>query len=1233
MNNGYPPMMKMIKIQTILFALFVNALFLFGQDGQNASTFEAEKVRKGGKVVRADIIATESGQKSKIDETLEIEEKGKDSDNNEKTSFDFSNSINEFSEIVLKYKTEIFVSIIGGLILLNIQFILKIVIQLIKNILKIVKNIFIILYYFITCNSYFCNGCFAKQLHIKKTFPLNIPLKEKMKNTYIQLYEGGYLVARSKLFGLQTLNSGIYIIGGKPFCGRQCFLENELVKHNADVFEIEEDKWLNNKRDKTKTILNEELEKRLWVICNRWQLSIGVHSHKAVIMLGESLKIDELRIVVEALVGMLKKKKGTWRSINHQKLTLIIKTNLRNLDVINLDKIMKDSYIRGEKLEFNRQNKNETLLMFENSAWDPKLQCSIKDDLKKSPFYHEIVLTNGQVCPDFATTLWINTFGQPHDINNLYQIAAVTDTEHWRSIFRNWKIACNHHGISFENFLAFLWLVAILRDDNDKSNAETILENISHGYVVDARWLNWENEPQNGQNKGLKFLLRDILGIKVRFQFNFVGNGINQIDELEWAAFLMKIIENEKTFTDSLGISCVYQTIIDNLPYFTYVLGGTNDKTWEEYKEIIAENLINACIKINRLDKRIEVMNKIEEQFKNSGDFRHQDCSRIEEIAKTLENKRKKRRGDFDLLFYLEENWCNWSALERNGFLNGYLRSKSNDTEYLKALLSILPLLLAFTDGKLPINPNDSMFLAKRTMNCDIIFDLSENGQLGRVFKMPINQLSPSDKIRKYIAMKILEIIFNDGQELRNKSSYMGDDWECYHYIYVSLDNKDIILEKCLKILGEIHKFDDSLCLSFEDVDTKLRTKMVSILNLLNSNDVISQTIYYRDINNFLIAEFISISIIRRGYNKQLLDIINCVNSLSSNNHLKYYYYMIKKISCYLENVFQKESSVSKRIRIGEFIDIKEWVVFVSLVYNIHRKKNIILENLNINMLKQIYQKCFNGIMNFNYVNNLNYLFYLKCINYILSQMPKEMISIDIIQHKTIKMIVNGYKNLIYDFLFSNDSITKINNSLDVFDSYKILFNLDPNIKNQENDLYNKIYLILSITKIVNPHFVLMISNIRKKQIKKIQTDIWGKRLAINLGELIYQQIAWIFNNKSSYSNEKMLELHKNMNDLEFFQDALVYFHKQIFLNEFVNKEDIAFVCNVIANIIHDFGNKKIKDTNIYREYFFNFLFKNNKSLYSWLNQTLASKECMQFLMISLNLIGFDIKLCRIVPL
>ena len=1221
-------MMKAIRLQIILFALLVNSLFVFGQNSQNASSVEVEK-SKGIKAVKADIIATESGQRSNIDQTLEVEEKGQDS-NNKKTAFDLSKSINEITEIVLKYKIEILVSIIGGLILLNIQFILKMIIKMIMRIFRIVKNFSILLYNLITCNSYFCKDGFAKQLQIKQTFPLNTSLKEKMQNTYIQLHEGGYQVARSKLFGLQTLNSGIYLIGGKPFCGRQCFLENELVKHNADVFEIEEDKWLNNKRDKIETILNKEFIKRLWIICNRWNLSIGAHSHKAVIMLGESLKIDELKIVLEALISMLKMKKDTYRSINHQNLTLIIKTDLRNLDIIDLDKIMKNSCIRGEKLEFDRQNKSKTLKMFENSAWDQKLQCSIKDDLKKSPFYHEVVLTNGQILPDFATTLWINTFGQPHDINNLYQIAAVTDTEHWRSIFSNWKIACNHHGISLENLLAFLWLIAILRDDNDNSNAEDILEKISHGHVTDARWLNWENEPQNGQNRGLKFLLREILDINVRFQFNFVGNGIYQIDELEWAAFLMKIFENEKNFTDSVGISCVYQTIIDNLPYFTFVLGGINDKSWEDYKEIIAENLINACIKINRFDKRIEVMNRIEEQFKNRGDYRHQDCSRIEEIAKTLKDMREKRRSDFDLLFCLEENWCNWSALERNGFLNGYLHSKSNDTEYLKALLGILPLLLAFTDGKLPINPNDSILLEKRTINCDIIFDLSENGQLGRVFKMPVDRLSPSDIIRKYIAMKILEIIFNNGQELRKKTSYMGDDWEYYPYITVSLDKKDIILEKYLNILGEIHKFDDD-GFSFEDIDTKLRKKIENILNLLNRNDDISQTIYYKDINNFLIAEFISISIIRGGYNEQLLDTLQYTNSLSSNNYLKYYFNKIKKISCYLNKIFQEHNTAYEQIPIEDTSSINEWCIFISLVHNLHLKKKIILKNLNKDNVKKIYQKCFNIFMNFNYVNNPNFFnFYLKKINFILLKMPKEMINLDIIQFETINKIVHGYNNLLYDFLFTNESITKILNSLNVLDSYKILTKLDSKIKTQEKNLYNKIYLILSITRIANPNYIFMINNSRKKQIKNLQTNIWGKRLAISLGELIYQQIAWIFNNNSSYSNEKLLELHKNINDLEFFQSALDHLHKQIFLKDFNNMEEIAFVCIVIANIIHDFHNKNTKDTNLYREYFFNFLFQKKKSLYSLLNQTLATQECMQFLMISLNHIGFEIKLCPI---
>ena len=192
-------MMKMIKILTILLALLVSASFVvFGQDGQNVGA--VEKAAEDLKTEQADIIATESLKKVKIDQNVEDRTDGPDSNIGNKSSADFKNSINEvlikfkefkFKELVLKYKTDIIVSIIGGMILLNIQFIFKIIIKLLLKVFRIIVKSFIVIYSLTACNSYFCKDKFAKQLPKKKKLHKKASSIEKIKNKYIHLQGGG----------------------------------------------------------------------------------------------------------------------------------------------------------------------------------------------------------------------------------------------------------------------------------------------------------------------------------------------------------------------------------------------------------------------------------------------------------------------------------------------------------------------------------------------------------------------------------------------------------------------------------------------------------------------------------------------------------------------------------------------------------------------------------------------------------------------------------------------------------------------------------------------------------------------------------------------------------------------------------------------------------------------------------------------------------------------------------
>ena len=260
--------MKRIRLQTIFFALLLCVSYVFGQDNQPTTTIEKEAVRQPAEIIQADKTiqqSQQSVQKTEINQPSQILDnngtillpenvksgQSKDwgqkdqSSQEDKTSSDLWISIKDlFNEIVFKILfLGILVSVVGGVILSRI-----------KDIGIYLRGVF----YFRTKwrNNFFCNDGFAKQLQTVQKLPQNAPLMEKINNTYIPLSEGGFQTARSKFFGVETLNSGIFVVVGKLFTGRQFFLERELTGHKSDIFEIDENKWLIKDHEQNTILIN-----------------------------------------------------------------------------------------------------------------------------------------------------------------------------------------------------------------------------------------------------------------------------------------------------------------------------------------------------------------------------------------------------------------------------------------------------------------------------------------------------------------------------------------------------------------------------------------------------------------------------------------------------------------------------------------------------------------------------------------------------------------------------------------------------------------------------------------------------------------------------------------------------------------------------------------------------------------------------------------------------------------
>ena len=1213
-------MMKVIRLKTILLALLVSASFVvLAQDGVN---------KQGDKnIVNVDSIPVKQQLQvelsSNADQLLQnrqhvqpVKDVQPVKEENER-----KNLTTVIKKLLWKFLQFIFGTFIVG-----------IAINLVSGKLQLnLQSIFLYLGgLFFFCpkwrNWLFCHGDFAKQIPKTKIIPKNASLREKIKNTYIHLQGGGYPTARSILFPntATTVETGIFIVGGQQFSGRQFFLENELVKHEADVFKIEESKWLIKKNDNVETTLNKELVKRLLLLCRKLQLSIGGYSHKVVILLAETLSLDELHNVVNLLTQMLVNNNGPWSSINYQNLTLILKTNISYVDDINLD-IIKNDYpsFKINKLDFDHQDQIQSQSMFLDSAWDKKLQDKIKEELEKSQYFHKITLSNGYVSSPLATAIWVNTFGQPGAINYLYQIAAVTDNEHWKNTFSYWKIICNRHDISLENFLAFLWLIATLRNDNDTSNSEHIMANIAHGHVKDERWLNWENRPGNGQNKGLKNLLHELWGKKACLNFNFLGNMANQLDDLEWAVFLMKMIENDEAFINPIDLSNVYQEIINNLPYFTSILGGENDKSWEEYKELIASNLIEACIKVNRLEVRDTVFYRIVKILKNKELYNGEDCTRLEEIAETLLQMRMGMKHNFDILSYLEENWGNWSALERNDWLNIYLK-RETDSEYLMALFAILPFINAFSSSFLCLDTEHETYLELKVKGTDCIFDLS--GELIRVFMMPVEGLSVEDKIRKYILMKTLEIIFNDSKELNSSESYIGSHfWKDKQYIAVPLNKKEKIWSIFIQSLKELHNIDDNRLMTKEREKLVL-DKCINLIKIYNNNDVLSQSIFNNDLKRLIISAIININFFRNYYCDQTFLILEKSNILIFDEYLSNYVHKILEMKTYLENTIKsKKLSNKQKLPINNYkYCIYDYYSFVFLVnYYLQRDSNSI-ENCERLNYENIYTECLKCLIKFkNIKNNIKFRF-LHMINCIIMTMNQT--------YKFSQEILFDLYNENLDFIYYK--LDYIHKKSCVFELLDLVTALNIIIESQEGEYYenlkDKIYQLLSLINIYNPNLIQEVNPFYKQCLDNFQSNICKKKLSTSLGELVYQEIKWIFNNKSSITTDNLHKLYIRMNDLEFFNQALNEFSRYKLNQDNKYIENVAFLLCIIASLITKYVIIRKTDVEKYIKIFWSFLLNEDNpqhsSLYQLLINSLVNHESMQHLNMFLAMLGIRIQ-------
>jgi hypothetical protein len=175
--------------------------------------------------------------------------------------------------------------------------------------------------------------------------------------------------------------------------------------------------------------------------------------------------------------------------------------------------------------------------------------------------------------------------------------------------------------------------------------------------------------------------------------------------------------------------------------------------------------------------------------------------------------------------------------------------------------------------------------------------------------------------------------------------------------------------------------------------------------------------------------------------------------------------------------------------------------------------------------------------------------------------------------------------------------------------------------------LLNKVYIFDSLCWMLRFRKDNL-TTIEHDTLEKTKSMIWKKDFAINLGELVYQQEAWLFDNYQSISKKKMDELWKNANsdEIVFFENALKSFIRHNFIS-FPDKEIVVFIFSTITRYIWFIANSNNPLWERYREIldvYFRITKINNQnySLYYILMSSLSRQECMKVLNYQLYTIG-----------
>lgn len=1076
-------------------------------------------------------------------------------------------------------------------------------------------------------NWLFCMKKFAKKIDAPQNIDNpNITLSRKLEETYIRLYGKGFEEARRQLWdGQGNLRTGLFIIVGQMFTGRLFFLENELPEHRvdefekkkrADVFEVEEKNWLVRGSEKNTLQIANTLLKRLMALCGKGLFEIGESQRKVVILIGESLTGSELEAVI---LKIQDKKEGLFSKINHKNLTLILKTNVHYYN---------KSDINEKILYFDQLNREQAYGMFCNDKWNKHLRDKIIRNLEKSPYYWFDSSSNNDFKEDdikrekLSNALWGNTFGQPHAIKKLYLCENAKSDEHWRSILKQWKTLCDHYHVEFKKFLAFLWFVFLLRDDKgQRINMEDTLRQIatalSPNDTTKKAWLEWAGCVElvwkeifnNVQYKEID---------SVDFNMAFVGNGANKLDEFEWAAYLFTMViapekYTDEPFADLVKIKDISEELKNHLPYFINVLGGKHsNRSWKEYAKLIADNLINACIKIHRLDEREDKAAQIEKIFDNGMTYNGIDSSRLNEVATILRQLKEERRKDFDFLYYLERNWCYLSAIERNEWLNCYLKRKS-DEDYLTALFNALPMLLAFTNNIFVYDKNEDYSFI-RFKYIGFFFDLSTDGQLGRVFEISSAQLTIDGKKRKYVAMKILEILFNYGKELNDESSNMGSLWKDRIYNPVVLEHN----EDAINVLASINEIITSFYLDvswIKKIDIT-KTKINEILIKIEKSD--KSDFFFENTKKLLVALLIYI-------------FLNTSYDLVSNIiEEKKIHFLSLKSNDYLNNILQNLIDILQKIKsnfklngYAHMIPIEtyaygpyEWSFLSYMLKFIINKQYVI--NRNREEFEKLVQQFY---MFYIYNEKCNFAikeYLFKSFIYFLAD---DNISVpSFISSFSAEKIHNTFHEIINKFMISilnpYDMYGLINIFIDIININRKLY-MNDNIDFEINEMY----LATSRCMINYPDYFNRHYSDYQKKFQYIINYFSLKKLPENLGELVFQQIEWLYNDRPYDSNAT--------NDIDFFKTALDTFDLYELPRDPKDLKAIALFFSVIAVIIRD----KVK-VSACDEFAYDYLdvltvYLDNSILYTALVQNIPNHEDMLILDAMLYDLGIDVKKLR----